>query len=74
MRVDSDGVGIHYDVHGPDDGVPLVLLHGFPDTARLWRHQVPALARAGHPVIVPDQRGYGRSDKPTDVDGRVVLR
>jgi pimeloyl-ACP methyl ester carboxylesterase len=68
MRVDSGGVGIHYDVHGPDDGAPVVLLHGFPDTARLWRHQVPALVEAGHRVIVPDQRGYGRSDKPADVD------
>lgn len=68
MRVDSAGVGIDYDVHGPGDGAPLVLLHGFPDSARLWRHQVPALVEAGHRVIVPDQRGYGRSGKPADVD------
>jgi pimeloyl-ACP methyl ester carboxylesterase len=45
----------------------VVLLHGFPDSGRLWRHQVPALAHAGLKVIVPDLRGYGRSDKPSEV-------
>jgi len=65
MRVDVAGVGIEYEVTG--DGPPLVLLHGFPDSGRLWRHQVPALAEAGFKVIVPDLRGYGRSDKPPEV-------
>jgi pimeloyl-ACP methyl ester carboxylesterase len=64
-RVDAGGVGIEYEVTG--DGPPVILLHGFPDTGRLWRHQVPALAAAGLRVIVPDMRGYGRSDKPADV-------
>src|ERR1700760_2781041 len=64
-RVDVDGVGIEYDVTG--EGPPVVLLHGFPDSGRLWRHQVPALAAAGFQVIVPDLRGYGRSDKPEAV-------
>ena len=41
-RVDVDGVGIEYEVTG--EGRPVVLLHGFPDSGRLWRHQVPALA------------------------------
>ena len=65
-RVDVDGVGIEYEVTG--EGRPVVLLHGFPDSGRLWRHQVPALAGAGFQVIVPDLRGYGRSDKPAGVD------
>jgi pimeloyl-ACP methyl ester carboxylesterase len=65
-RVEVDGVGIEYEVHG--EGRPVVLLHGFPDTGRLWRHQVPALAEAGFRVVVPDLRGYGRSDKPEGVD------
>jgi pimeloyl-ACP methyl ester carboxylesterase len=64
-RVDVDGVGIEYQVTG--EGRPVVLLHGFPDSGRLWRHQVPALSAAGFQVIVPDLRGYGRSDKPEDV-------
>ncbi|MGH2884330.1 MAG: alpha/beta fold hydrolase, partial [Solirubrobacteraceae bacterium] len=66
MRVDAGGVGIEYQVTG--DGRPVVLLHGFPDSGRLWRHQVPALADAGFRVIVPDLRGYGRSDKPAEVE------
>lgn len=66
MRADVDGVGIEYEVTG--EGRPVVLLHGFPDSGRLWRHQVPELARAGFKVIVPDLRGYGRSDKPSPVE------
>src|ERR1700751_1798182 len=64
-RVNVNGVGIEYQVSG--QGRPVVLLHGFPDSGRLWRHQVTALAEAGFQVIVPDLRGYGRSDKPEDV-------
>ncbi|MFZ0667243.1 MAG: alpha/beta hydrolase [Acidimicrobiales bacterium] len=66
MRVDSGGVGIEVDVSGT--GKPVVLIHGFPDTAALWRHQVPALVESGFQVIVPDMRGYGRSDKPDEVE------
>jgi pimeloyl-ACP methyl ester carboxylesterase len=43
----------------------VVLLHGFPEDARTWKHQVPALVAAGFSVLVPDQRGYHRSDRPT---------
>jgi len=65
-RVEVDGVGVEYEVTG--QGRPVVLLHGFPDSGRLWRHQVPALAGAGFQVIVPDLRGYGRSGKPDAVE------
>ncbi len=71
MQVVSDGVAIHYEVTG--EGAPVVLLHGFPDTGRLWRHQVGALADAGYRVVVPDQRGYGASDKPEGVDAYNLL-
>jgi len=47
-------------------GEPLLMLHGFPDSARLWRHQIPRLVDAGFRVIAPDQRGFGRSDKPAE--------
>jgi pimeloyl-ACP methyl ester carboxylesterase len=66
VRVDVGGVGIEYEVTG--QGRPVLLLHGFPDTGRLWRHQVAALAQAGFRVIVADLRGYGRSDKPAGVE------
>ena len=64
-RVEVDGTGTEYRVAGT--GRPVILLHGFPDSGWLWRHQVPALAAAGFQVIVPDLRGYGRSDKPRAV-------
>ena len=48
-------------------GKPIVLCHGFPENAFSWRHQVPALVKAGYHVIVPNQRGYGHSSCPTDV-------
>lgn len=65
VRVDSGGIGIEVDVRG--EGRPVVLLHGFPDSGRLWRHQVAALVDAGFRTIVPDLRGYGASDKPAEV-------
>jgi pimeloyl-ACP methyl ester carboxylesterase len=63
--VDNAGTLIHYEVTG--EGTPVVLLHGFPDSGSLWRHQVPALTGAGYQVIVPDMRGYGRSARPVEV-------
>ncbi|MGW1148881.1 alpha/beta fold hydrolase [Streptomyces sp. NPDC002454] len=48
-------------------GRPIVLCHGWPEHAFSWRHQVPALVAAGYHVIVPNQRGYGRSSRPTEV-------
>ena len=66
MRIDSSGVTLDVQVEG--EGRPVVLLHGFPDTKRLWSKQVPALVDAGFQVIVPDQRGYGASDKPTELE------
>lgn len=48
-------------------GQPIVLCHGWPEHAFSWRHQVPALVDAGYHVIVPNQRGYGHSSRPTDV-------
>jgi pimeloyl-ACP methyl ester carboxylesterase len=54
-------------VYEQGDGPPVVLLHGFPELAFSWRHQLPALAAAGYRAIAPDLRGYGRSDVPPDV-------
>lgn len=67
MLVDSGGVTLNVELYGPEEGKPVLLLHGFPDTGRLWSKQVGPLTEAGFRLIVPDQRGYGRSDKPTDV-------
>ena len=48
-------------------GKPIILCHGWPEHAFSWRHQMPALAAAGNHVIVPNQRGYGNSSRPTEV-------
>ena len=60
-----NGIDLHVEDSG--DGDLVVLLHGWPDSARLWRHQVPPLTEAGYRVIAPDLRGFGRSEKPDDV-------
>jgi len=52
---------------GPENGTPVILLHGFPEFHYGWKKQIPALAGAGFRVIVPDQRGYNLSDKPKGV-------
>lgn len=48
-------------------GNPVVLCHGWPELAYSWRYQIPALAAAGYHVIVPNQRGFGASSRPTEV-------
>jgi pimeloyl-ACP methyl ester carboxylesterase len=68
MQIDVDGVRLNVELHGPDNGRPVLLLHGFPDTGRLWSKQIGPLTGAGFRLIVPDQRGFGRSDKPAEVD------
>ncbi|MFV1999430.1 MAG: alpha/beta fold hydrolase [Acidimicrobiia bacterium] len=64
--IESNGVTLAVDDRG--DGEPVVLLHGFPEIAYSWRHQVPALFDAGFRVISYDQRGFGKSGKPEDVE------
>ena len=53
-------------VHG--DGPLVLLLHGFPESGRAWRLQMPALAAAGYRAAAPDLRGYGGSVKPVPVE------
>ena len=60
----TNGVRLHAVEAGPEDGPLLILLHGFPEFWYGWRHQIGPLAEAGFRVLVPDQRGYNRSDKP----------
>lgn len=61
------GVELDVQVVGDPAAPPIILLHGFPESHRTWRHVVPDLAR-DHYVIAPDQRGYARSSKPAGVD------
>ena len=67
--LDVNGVRLRVVDAGPADGPVVVLAHGFPELAYSWRHQIPALAAAGYRVLAPDQRGYGGSARPAEVDG-----
>jgi pimeloyl-ACP methyl ester carboxylesterase len=64
-RIEANG--LNFEVSEEGAGTPVVLLHGFPDTSALWRHQVAALTGAGFRTIAPDMRGRGRSDRPPEV-------
>jgi len=61
-------VRLHIVEAGPPAGRPVLLLHGFPEFWYGWRAQISPLADAGYRVIVPDQRGYNRSEKPREVE------
>jgi pimeloyl-ACP methyl ester carboxylesterase len=57
----AEGLALAYLREGVG-GYPLLLVHGYPETKRVWWRNVKALAEAGFEVIVPDLRGYGDSD------------
>lgn len=61
----ADGVELAYVREGLG-GHPLLLIHGYPETKRIWWRNVAPLAEAGFEVIVPDLRGYGDSDLAAD--------
>ena len=69
MDFDSDGIRLHYEVHGPETGTPVVLVHGFASDYRLnwvgsrWQE---TLTGAGYRVVGLDCRGHGGSEKPHD--------
>lgn len=68
-RVAVNGVELEIFEAGRENiGNPIVLCHGWPELAYSWRHQMPALAAAGYHVIVPNQRGFGGSSCPSDVE------
>ena len=62
-RVTADGVELSVTVDGI--GPPVVFLHGFPENARSWRHQIAAVTNAGFSAWAPDLRGYNQSERPT---------
>ena len=62
MRVQLSEVNLDVEVSG--EGPAVLLLHGFPDSHVLWRHQVPVLNAAGFRTVAPTLRGFGGSDRP----------
>ncbi len=60
--------GIELEVFQAGEGKPIILCHGWPEHAYSWRHQVKPLVDAGYHVIIPNQRGYGNSTNPENVE------
>lgn len=69
--VRTNGIQMHVAEQGA--GPLVVLLHGFPEGWYSWRHQLPALAAAGFRTVAPDQRGYGRTDRPEPIEAYDIL-
>lgn len=71
IRIPTGELELFVEVGEPASGAPatetVLLLHGFPDSHKLWRYQVPALREAGYRTVTPDLRGFGDSDWPSDV-------
>src|SRR5260370_8275199 len=57
-------VCLHYEDHG--EGSPVVLMHGWPTSARSWEKQIGSLVDHGYRVVTYDRRGFGRSAHPWD--------
>jgi pimeloyl-ACP methyl ester carboxylesterase len=57
---------------GPQDGPPVLFLHGFPQTRHAWTRQIHALSEAGFRCVAPDQRGYSAGARPPEIDAYVV--
>jgi haloalkane dehalogenase len=63
-----DGLRIHYVDEGPPDAPPVLMLHGEPSWSYLYRKMIPRFVEAGFRAVAPDLVGFGRSDKPADVE------
>ena len=65
---------MHYVDQGPKDGPVMLLTHGMPTWAFLYRDMIPGLVEAGYRCIAPDHMGFGRSAKPTDIHWYTIAR
>lgn len=65
-RIASNGIQMNIAEAGR--GPLVLLLHGFPESWYSWRHQFAPLAAAGYHVVAPDMRGYGKTDKPHEIE------
>ena len=69
--IETNGIRLHVAEQG--EGPLIILCHGFPECWYSWRHQLGALAKAGFRAVAPDLRGYGRSDRPEEVEKYTIL-
>nr|WP_319556656.1 alpha/beta hydrolase [uncultured Vibrio sp.] len=75
MNTDMSHLGREFQVINGDitiqayekgQGEPIIFVHGFPDSANAWRHQVDPFVSVGYRVITLDMRGYGKTSKPME--------
>ncbi|MFX0103060.1 MAG: alpha/beta fold hydrolase, partial [Candidatus Hodarchaeota archaeon] len=66
--VEIEGVRIHYVDEGAKNAEPVLLMHGEPTWAYLYRKMIPIIVGAGYRAVAPDLVGFGRSDKPAEMD------
>ncbi len=64
--IETNGIRMYIAEAG--QGPLVLLLHGFPESWYSWRHQLAALAQAGYHAVAPDQRGYGQTDRPAEIE------
>jgi pimeloyl-ACP methyl ester carboxylesterase len=67
LRIPTDAGTFDAIADGPSDGRPVLLLHGFPEAAIQWDHQLGALGATGYHAVAPDQRGYSPDVRPDAV-------
>jgi len=65
-RIATNGIELNIAEQG--EGPLVLMLHGFPESWYSWRHQFEPLAAAGYHAVAPDMRGYGKSDKPANIE------
>src|SRR5919107_5802436 len=68
LQVDVGDLTFDVRTDGPEDGPPVLLLHGFPETSLSWSAVTPLLARAGLRTYAPDQLGYSPGARPGEVE------
>ena len=69
--VETNGIRMHIAEQG--EGPLVVLCHGWPESWYSWRHQLRALAEAGYHAVAPDQRGYGQTDAPEEIEKYTIF-
>jgi pimeloyl-ACP methyl ester carboxylesterase len=69
--VETNNIKMHY--VGAGSGPVIVMCHGWPESWYSWRHQIPAVAAAGFRAIAPDQRGYGQTGAPEQIESYNIL-
>jgi pimeloyl-ACP methyl ester carboxylesterase len=74
LQVDVGDLTFDVRTDGPEDGPPVLLLHGFPQTSLSWSAVTPLLAQAGLRTYAPDQLGYSPGARPGEVDAYALTQ